>query len=265
MNRLEILFKQKPKGILSFYVPSGYPVLDSMPAIVEGLATTGVDLFEIGIPYSDPLADGPVIQACHQQALENGFKLKHLMVQLKELRSRCETPLVLMSYLNPALAYGFQSFCEDVAAAGIDGLILPDLPLDVYQKEYKQIVEANGLEMIFLVTPQTPAERIRAIDDEGKGFIYAVSNSSTTGGKKGMNQAYLKRLAEMNLRKPFLVGFGIAKAADFEEACQNANGAIIGSALIKAIQAAENPVKAAAEFSRTIRVEAPISNHQNSN
>jgi tryptophan synthase alpha chain len=253
MNRIAQCFAAKPKGLLSIYITAGYPTLSDTGLLIETLEAAGVDLIEIGMPYSDPLADGPVIQACHQQALENGMTLRTLLAQVAEVRPRVTMPLILMSYLNPILRYGIVAFCEVAAAAGIDGLIIPDLPLAAYQAHYKAAFEAHGLDMIFLVTPNTPEERIRAYDAEGNGFIYAVSTTATTGLNKGIAQDYLARLADLQLRKPFLVGFGISNASDFEQANVHAAGAIIGSAFLKAIADAPDLALAAKTFAHALR------------
>ncbi len=253
MNRIAHCFAAKPQGLLSIYITAGYPKLADTGLLIEALDAAGVDLIEIGMPYSDPLADGPVIQACHQQALENGMTLRILLAQVAEVRPRVQMPLILMSYLNPILRYGIVAFCEVAAAAGIDGLIIPDLPLAVYQAQYKAAFEANGLDMIFLVTPNTPEERIRAYDAEGNGFLYAVSTTATTGLNKGIAQDYLARLAGMQLRKPFLVGFGISNAADFAEANIHAAGAIIGTAFLKAIADTPDLALAATTFTHALR------------
>jgi tryptophan synthase alpha chain len=253
MNRIAQCFAAKPKDLLSIYLTAGYPKLEDTGPLIESLEAAGVDLIEIGMPYSDPLADGPVIQACHQQALENGMTLRNLLAQVTEVRPRVKMPLILMSYLNPILRYGISEFCEAAAKAGIDGLIVPDLPLEVYRQQYKSAMEKHGLEMIFLITPNTPTERIRAYDAEGNGFIYAVSTTATTGLNKGISQDYLARLAGMQLCKPFLVGFGISNAADFAQANVHAAGAIVGTAFLKAIADVPDLDFAAQSFALSLR------------
>ncbi len=205
---------------------------------MKALEENGADIIELGMPYSDPLADGPVIQHSSAVAISNGMTLPILFEQLKDLRKEITVPVVLMGYMNPVLQYGFGKFCADAAAAGIDGLILPDLPLFELEKEYGAIIRQNGLDFIFLVTPETPEERVRQLDSLSSGFLYAVSSSSTTGGEKSQSAsaAYLARLKNMGLKNPVLVGFGIRDKAGFDSVCQLADGAIIGSAFIKALE-----------------------------
>ncbi|MCC6289429.1 MAG: tryptophan synthase subunit alpha [Chitinophagaceae bacterium] len=238
MSRIQQLFKQKQKNVLNIYCTAGYPTLNSTIEVMEALQANGVDLIELGIPYSDPLADGPVIQESGGVALHNGMTIKVLISQLQQMRKTVNVPVILMGYANPVLQYGFEKFCKDVAAAGVDGLILPDVPMREFETEYGIIVKKYGLDFIFLVTPETSEERIRKIDALSTGFIYAVSSSSTTGKDKDFSdvEVYLKRLKAMNLKNPVLVGFGIKDKSTFQSACNYANGAIIGSAYIKALQ-----------------------------
>lgn len=238
MSRIQQLFKQKQNNVLNIYCTAGYPTLNSTIEVMEALQANGADLIELGIPYSDPLADGPVIQESGGVALQNGMTIKILISQLQQMRKTIHVPVILMGYVNPVLQYGFEKFCKDVAAAGIDGLILPDVPMREFQTEYGAITKKYGLDFIFLVTPETSEERIRKIDKLSTGFIYAVSSSSTTGKDKNFNdvEVYLERLKAMNLDNPVLVGFGIKDKATFQSACNYANGAIIGSAYIKALQ-----------------------------
>lgn len=212
--------------------------MNSTLEVMESLQANGADLIELGIPYSDPLADGPVIQESGGVALQNGMTIKVLISQLQQMRETVNVPVILMGYVNPVLQYGFEKFCKDVAAAGVDGLILPDVPMREFETEYGPITKRYGLDFIFLVTPETSEERIRKIDEISTGFIYAVSSSSTTGKDKNFSdvEVYLKRLKEMSLKNPVLVGFGIKDRATFQSACNYANGAIIGSAYIKALQ-----------------------------
>lgn len=237
MSRIQSIF-QSGKKVLNVYCTAGFPELKSTLTVMEALQDNGADIIELGMPYSDPLADGPVIQESGSKALENGMTIKVLFEQLKGMRSRIRIPVVLMGYLNPVLQYGFKKFCEDAAAVGVDGLILPDLPILEFEREYRAILEQNGLDLIFLVTPETIEERVRRIDSLSRGFLYAVSSSSTTGSDKSFTDvdAYLARLAEMKLRNPILVGFGIKDKQSFEAATKHTAGAIIGTAYIRALE-----------------------------
>jgi tryptophan synthase alpha chain len=240
MNRIESLFEQKQQDILNVYCTAGYPQLDSTLIVMKALQDNGVDMIELGMPYSDPLADGPVIQASSSKAIENGMTITRLFEQLQGFRHQVYVPVILMGYMNPILQYGFEKFCQHAAAVAIDGLILPDLPIYEFENEYGPVIKRFGLDFIFLVTPETSEERIRRIDELSTGFIYAVSSSSTTGKDKNMTDvdAYLKRLKSMKLKNPVLVGFGIKDHQTFRTACTNANGAIIGTAYIQALQGA---------------------------
>ncbi|HRI79434.1 MAG TPA: tryptophan synthase subunit alpha [Cyclobacteriaceae bacterium] len=242
-SRISDLFNRKNDHILSVFFTAGYPKFDDTIAIAASLEAAGVDLIEIGIPFSDPIADGPVIQESNKAALDNGMTVKKLIEQLKDIRKTVKMPILLMGYINPVLQYGFDAFCKDVSEAGADGLILPDLPLDEYQSEYKKSVEGHGLHMVFLVSPTTSEERIRKIDATTGGFIYAVSSSSTTGAKSDFSEEqtmYFKNLKSLQLKNPFLIGFGISNHNSFEKACQHGAGAIIGSAFISMLKASEN-------------------------
>lgn len=247
MNRIQELFKKKSSKVLNIYCTAGYPRRDSTLAVMKALQDNGADLIELGMPYSDPLADGPVIQESGTVALQNGMTIKVLLEQLKTMRinSGITVPVILMGYLNPVLQYGFEKFCADASAAGVDGLILPDLPIREFETEYGQTIRKYNLGFIFLVTPETSTERIRKIDALSTGFIYAVSSSSTTGKDKDFLdvERYLQKLRQMELKNPVLVGFGIKDKATFQSACKYANGAIIGSAYIKALK--ENPEEGA--------------------
>ncbi|MFT3947976.1 MAG: tryptophan synthase subunit alpha [Agriterribacter sp.] len=238
MSRIQQLFKQKQNNVLNIYCTAGYPTLNSTMEVMEALQVNGADLIELGIPYSDPLADGPVIQESGGIALHNGMTIKILISQLQQMRKTVNVPVILMGYVNPVLQYGFEKFCKDVAEAGVDGLILPDVPMREFETEYGTIVKKYGLDFIFLITPETSEARIRKIDKLSTGFIYAVSSSSTTGKDKNFSdvEVYLKRLKAMNLENPVLTGFGIKDKTTFQSACNYANGAIIGSAYIKALQ-----------------------------
>lgn len=236
MNRIDKLFQQKQREILSIYFTAGHPSLDSAKTVIKALSAAGADMIEIGIPFSDPMADGPVIQSSSSVALKNGMSVKLLFSQLKDIRKETNIPLLFMGYLNPVLQYGIEKFCADCAGIGIDGVILPDLPLDVYGKEYRAIFEKNGIYNICLITPQTTVERIRKIDDAGSGFIYMVSSSSTTGIRNSFGEkqiAYFRRIQEMKLKNPTLVGFGISTKESYYMASQYASGVIVGSAFVK--------------------------------
>jgi tryptophan synthase alpha chain len=259
MSRLENIFRATPPGrkILNIYCTAGYPRIGSLKEIMHALQQNNVPIMEIGIPYSDPLADGPVIQKSNSIALHNGMTIKELFAQLKGFRQRPglgETGVVLMGYMNPVLQYGFEKFCADAATAGIDGLIIPDLPEFEFENEYGPIIKRHNLDFIFLITPETSAERIKKLDSLGSGFLYAVSSSSTTGKDKslsGINE-YLSKLKKMGLKNPVLVGFGIKDKASFDAACSHAEGAIIGSAFIKALENAPDIHAATSEFISSI-------------
>lgn len=248
-NRIIKLFKREDKNILSIYFTAGYPELNDTKTIITELEKSGADLIEIGMPFSDPVADGPVIQQSSEIALQNGMTIKLLFEQLKDIRKSVSIPLILMGYLNPVLQYGIEEFCNKCHEAGIDGTIIPDLPLEIYEAQYKEIFEEHSMSNIFLITPLTSDERIRKIDAASTGFIYLVSSSSTTGAKGAVNEeqiSYFERIRSMNLRSKQLIGFGISDKASFEKASGYANGAIIGSAFIKALagdEAIESKVK----------------------
>jgi tryptophan synthase alpha chain len=240
MNRLEQLFQHKSQNILSIFFTAGHPTPDGTRKTILDLAAAGADLVEVGIPFSDPLADGPTIQASSHAALENGMSLEKLFAQLEGIRSETEMPLVLMGYLNPVLQFGMERFCERCAAVGVDGVILPDLPLAFYEKNHASLLAQHDLCPIFLVTPQTSDERIRELDTASRGFLYAVSTASTTGGAGGFNEsqvAYFQRIAKLNIKNPVLVGFGISDKSAFDTVCQYLNGGVVGSAFIRAQEA----------------------------
>ena len=259
MTRIGELFKRKQSRVLNVYSTAGFPRLDSTLSVMQALQANGADLIELGMPYSDPLADGPVIQASGTRALENGMSLTVLLEQLKDMRASIQIPVLLMGYLNPILQYGFERFCEAAARCGVDGLILPDLPIYEFETEYGPVMRKHGLDFVFLVTPETSADRIRKVDMLSTGFLYAVSSSSTTGKDKDMRdqEAYFQRLQQMKLRNPVLIGFGIRDKASFDAACRHANGAIIGTAYIRAIESATDVDVATREFlSGIVGVEA---------
>jgi tryptophan synthase alpha chain len=237
-NRIDKLFSEKKKNILNVYCTAGFPNLSDTSTVLHSLQKYGADMVEIGMPYSDPLADGPVIQQSSMVALQNGMTIQKLFEQLKDCRKDFHLPLILMGYLNPVLQFGIEIFCSMAKQTGIDGIILPDIPGYEYENEYKKYFEENGLHFIFLITPETSEERIRRIDELSKGFIYAVSSSSTTGSNKEIEQQedYFLKLQKMNLKNPVLVGFGIKDRHTFRAACKYTNGAIIGTAYIKALQ-----------------------------
>lgn len=238
MSRIQELFQRKKNNILNVYCTAGFPALNSTLPVMKALQQSGADMIELGMPYSDPLADGPVIQASSTVALENGMTLVTLFQQLKDFRNSVQLPVLLMGYMNPVLQYGFENFCRDAAATGVDGLILPDLPMYEFEKEYGPLIRKYKLDFVFLVTPETSSERIRKLDELSTGFLYAVSSSSTTGKDKNLSDQaqYFSRLKSMNLRNPVLIGFGIRDKESFSGACNYANGAIIGTAFIKALE-----------------------------
>lgn len=255
MNRIKDLFQKKKNNILNVYCTAGYPQLESTVPVMKALQDSGVDMIELGMPYSDPLADGPVIQASSTKALANGMTIATLFEQLRGLRQQVYVPVILMGYMNPVLQYGFERFCQHAADAPVDGLILPDLPEYEFETEYGPIMQRYGLNFIFLVTPETSEERIRKLDSLSTGFLYAVSSSSTTGKDKDMNAVnnFLQRLQDMKLTNPVLVGFGIKDKSTFQQACQHANGAIIGTAFIKAIENATDVEGATKKFITDIK------------
>ncbi len=254
MNRIKTLFERKSKNVLNVYCTAGYPQLNSTMEVMKALQENGADLIELGMPYSDPLADGPVIQHSSTIALANGMTIETLFAQLKDARKEINVPIILMGYMNPVLQYGFEHFCKDAASVGVDGLILPDLPEYEFETEYSAIIKANGLDFIFLVTPETSEERIKKLDSLSTGFLYAVSSSSTTGSNNNMTDvdAYLQKLKRLQLKNPILVGFGIKDKQTFDTACANANGAIIGTAYIKALENATDVSEATKKFLEAI-------------
>lgn len=239
MNRITNLFETKKNGILSVYFTAGYPQLDDTVTILKELEKKGIDSVEIGIPFSDPMADGLVIQEAATQALRNGMSLHLLFDQLKDIRKEVQIPLIFMGYLNPIMQFGFEAFCKKCVEVGVDGMIIPDLPFADYMADYKETADRYDLKMIMLITPETSEERIRQIDEHTSGFIYMVSSAATTGAQQSFNeqkQAYFRRINAMKLRNPRLVGFGISNKATFDAAASNSSGAIIGSKFIQLLK-----------------------------
>ena len=241
-NRLTALFNKKDRRVLNIYCTAGYPQKENMPEVIMALQECGADIVEIGIPYSDPIADGPVIQQSNMTALKNGMTLQLLFEQLHKIKMQVHIPVVLMGYLNPVMQYGIERFCEDAAAAGVSGIILPDMPMYEYERSYKKVFSKYKLSFIFLVTPQTSEERIKKADELSSGFLYAVSSSSTTGSVVNTEEqaVYFKRLNTLELKNPVLIGFGIGDRETFDTACEYAAGAISGSAYIKALGMGKN-------------------------
>ncbi len=236
MNKLDILLKDKYKDLLSMYFTAGYPNLDDSREIIDSLESNGADLIEIGIPFSDPVADGPVIQTSNAAAIENGMTLRMLFEQLKSVNPNSKLPKILMGYFNPVLQYGVEKFCKDCKNVGVDGVIIPDLPVYEYETHYKSVFEEYGIHFIFLVSPQTSEERLNRIEELSTSFIYAVSTNATTGGITDFSsqKEYFQRLKD-HLSKPFLIGFGVKDKNTFKTACEYANGAIVGSAFINSL------------------------------
>jgi len=238
MNRIDYLFQTKKERVLSIYVTAGFPKLEDTLAVMEAIQAAGADIIELGIPYSDPIADGPTIQESNTQALENGMSIKMLFNQLVGFRAKIHVPVILMGYLNPIIQFGVEEFCKKCKEVGVDGLILPDLPMSQYLEEYKALFEEYGLFISFLISPQTSEKRIREVDENSNGFIYMVSSHAITGAKSAISkeqEEYFERVANMNLTHPKLIGFGISDAATFQLASRYSQGAIIGSAFINAI------------------------------
>lgn len=250
MIKIKQLFENGNRKILSIYFTAGYPALDSTVTIMKALQQSGADMIELGMPYSDPLADGPVIQSSSAQALANGMTIEVLFEQLKGFRNHISIPVVLMGYLNPVLQYGFAEFCADAVGAGIDGLIIPDLPAHEYKKNYRHIVTKHRLAFTFLVTPETVEERVRELDELGSGFIYAVTSSSITGTAKNFNEVerYLLKLKSYNLKNPVVAGFGISNKTTIDQLSRHCAGVIIGSSYIKALMKEKTVEIATASF-----------------
>ena len=256
INRIDELFKSKQQKILSVYFTAGFPKLNDTIAILHSLQESGADIVELGIPFSDPLADGPVIQKSSETALKNGMSIAILFRQLKDFRKHIHIPVLLMGYFNPILQYGVEQFLKEAAELGIDGLIVPDLPLHEYEKQYAELFKRYKVKNILLVTPQTVESRIRYIDELCNGFIYVVSSASTTGQKDDLNEditQYLERIKQYKLKNPALVGFGISNARSFQLVSQFLNGAIVGSAFIKTLEKPGNQKQNILQFIQSIK------------
>ncbi|MDR1737197.1 MAG: tryptophan synthase subunit alpha [Candidatus Symbiothrix sp.] len=257
MNKIDQLFAQKHNRILSIYFTAGFPHLEDTATIINELQANGIDMIEVGIPFSDPLADGPVIQASSNVALRNGMSLKLLFSQLETLSANVRIPLILMGYLNPIMQYGFENFCRDCQRTGVAGMIIPDLPFKDYIEAYKPIAERYELKMIMLITPETSEERIRLIDEHTDGFIYMVSSAATTGAQQSFNQQkqdYFQRINEMNLRNPRLIGFGISNKDTLESAFAHASGAIVGSRFVSLLAEEKDVETAVNQLIRTLQI-----------
>ncbi|MEI6752734.1 MAG: tryptophan synthase subunit alpha [Paludibacter sp.] len=246
MNRIKQLFEQKKENILSVYFTAGFPKLEDTVPTLQCLQANGVDLVEIGVPFSDPMADGVVIQNSSHQALQNGMSIRKLFKQLTSIRADIHIPLVMMGYLNPVMQFGFEAFCKECSKVGVDGMIIPDLPMADFLAEYKEIAERYGIEFIFLITPETSEARIREIDSHTNGFIYMVSSAATTGTQTSFDNKvdYFNRINAMNLKNPRLIGFGISNKSTLDTVNRFSSGAIIGSAFIKALEETQDVEKA---------------------
>ncbi|GAB2484325.1 tryptophan synthase subunit alpha [Algoriphagus taiwanensis] len=256
MNRIHYLFNTKQDRVLSIYFTAGFPKLEDTIPVMEAIEAGGADIIEIGIPYSDPIADGPTIQNSNMIALENGMSMKKLFEQLKGFRAKVHLPVVLMGYLNPIIQFGMEEFCKKCKEVGVDGLIVPDLPMQQYLDEYKSLFDSYGLVNTFLISPQTSEKRIREIDENTDGFIYMVSSHSITGAKADISEeqiAYFERVKAMNLKNPRLIGFGISDAQTFSTASQYSNGAIIGSAFIKKVKDSTNLSQDIQDYLRSVK------------
>ena len=254
-NRIKTLFEEKQNKVLSIYFTAGYPQLTDTLEIIKNLEKAGADMVEVGFPFSDPLADGPVIQQSSQDAIENGMSLNILFEQLRELRKHCSLPVVLMGYLNPVLQYGEKRFIEDCKNIGADGIIIPDMPFDYYTEHLQSTCQEHSISNILLITPETKTQRINAIDESSDGFIYMVSSNSITGGNKSfdLQSEYFERIKNMRLKNKTIIGFGIHDNKSFSNACEYSAGAIVGSAFIKHIAAKGTDFASIQEFINTIR------------
>ena len=250
MNRINQLFSSNPRNLLSIYFCAGCPTLEGTANVIRALERHGVNMIEIGIPFSDPMADGVVIQDAATRALRNGMSLRLLFQQLQNIRQEVSIPLILMGYLNPIMQFGFEAFCQECVACGIDGVIIPDLPFRDYESNYKAIANRYDLRVIMLITPETSLERVREIDAHTDGFIYMVSSAATTGAQKDFDaqkQAYFQRIESLGLRNPRMVGFGISNKQTFDAACAHASGAIIGSRFVTLLNEAQGDTNQAIE------------------
>lgn len=248
MNRINQLFQDSPKNLLSVYFCAGFPTLNSTADVIRTLEKNGVNMIEIGIPFSDPMADGIVIQDAATRALRNGMSLRILFEQLQDIRRDVRIPLILMGYLNPIMHFGFEAFCRKCTECGIDGVIIPDLPFREYEENYKAVAQKYDIRVIMLITPETSEARVREIDEHTNGFIYMVSSAATTGAQKDFDsqkQAYFKKIQDMHLRNPRMVGFGISNKQTFDAACANSSGAIIGSRFVTLLNEAEGDAEKA--------------------
>jgi len=256
-NRITELFEKKGKNILNIFYTAGFPGLNDTKHIAEALQVSGADMIEIGIPFSDPIADGPTIQESNKIALDQGMNVALLLEQVRAMRSMVTIPVVLMGYLNPVMQYGIEKFMRDAADAGVDGLILPDLPLDEYVTNYKFLAESLNLSVTFLISPTTSESRIRKIDSVSSGFIYAVSSSSTTGAKREFSEeqiSYFKKLQSLGLKNPFLIGFGISSHQTYSQACEYSAGAIVGSSFITSLKESNNLPSDIKSFVKNIKL-----------
>ena len=256
MNRINQLFNSNKKDLLSIYFCAGDPTLDGTADVIRTLEKHGVSMIEVGIPFSDPMADGIVIQNAATQALRNGMSLKVLFEQLRNIRRDVKIPLVLMGYLNPIMQFGFENFCRKCVECGIDGVIIPDLPFHDYQERYRIIAERYGIKVIMLITPETSEERVREIDAHTDGFIYMVSSAATTGAQQDFNEQkrlYFKKIEDMHLKNPLMVGFGISNKATFQAACEHASGAIIGSRFVTLLEEEKDPEKAILKLKEALK------------
>ena len=255
MNKLEMVFAAKKKGILNMYCTAGFPKLESTTEVLLALQESGADIIELGMPYSDPVADGPVIQQSNMKALENGISIVKIFEQLQSVKSQLTVPVILMGYLNPVMQFGLEKFCAAAEEAGVSGIILPDLPMYEYETFYQPMFKKHGLHLIFLISPQTSEQRMRLADDLSGGFLYAVSSAATTGKDTSFKaqEPYFKKIKKSKFRLPVLIGFGIKTIEDFETASKYAAGAIIGSAYIKAIEHSTNILSTSREFIKNIK------------
>ncbi|UKB86377.1 tryptophan synthase subunit alpha [Chryseobacterium sp. MEBOG06] len=247
--------KEKNMKKLNIYFTAGVPQLDNTADIIELIQDSGADMIEIGMPYSDPVADGPVIQKAHELALQNGMTIEKLLSQLKTIKDKIKIPIILMGYINPVLSFGFEKFCKACSESGVSGLILPDLPPIEFEKNYQQVLKKYNLNFTFLITPETSDERILYLDSLSSGFLYAVSSSSTTGNENAVlkNENYLNRLAALPLKNPVMIGFGIKSREDFENVTEKADGGIIGTAFVNILLQDKDWKKTAIDFIHSIK------------